>query len=200
MERLSRDPSTSKNQLAIAREKNVDVHLFALEQLFCSMCALCSSEMKVSGLSNTTSLYGAGDIKTLKTLARPVWIVLTSTRPQRNSCKRGPRPCCCCHCCLWGPVNLPLPFEFKLEVKRGQHFIEDPLSGWQLFFFCFLYCKTRHLALLDKGEHTSSKLIRPAKEKIYLISSQSLSQCNILSVYSPKGLNIVPFASVQIQH
>lgn len=65
---------------------------------------------------------------------------------------------------------------------------------WRLFFG--FYCKTRHLALLDKGEHTAVNWSVQAKEKIYLISSQSLSKCNILNVNSPKGLNIVPFASV----
>lgn len=63
----------------MARNTNENVHLFALEQLFCSVCALCSSQMKVSGLTNMDFTSRAGDTKMLMALAAGRQHVLKGT-------------------------------------------------------------------------------------------------------------------------
>lgn len=122
----------------------MDVHLFALEQLFCSMCALCSSEMKVSGLSNMNFTYRTGDVKTLKLW--PSWLDCVDAGHQ--------------HVLKGTPANADLvaaavvvivvfeaqlvslkrlDFEFKIEVKQELIFIPDPLSCRQNGLFDDLF-------------------------------------------------------------
>lgn len=109
----------------------MDVHLFALEQLFCFMCALCSSEMKVWLVKYELPIQSWRH-QNAEDFGRPGWIVLTLDINMSSKELPQTRTLLLLLLSLLFEAQLVslkrLDFEFKIEVKQEKIVIPDPLS------------------------------------------------------------------------